>query len=62
MSKALIIAGVVVAGAILAVLLFDNGTERETLIALTAFTLGCLVGHVAKKELWVWVKTHGKTK
>lgn len=61
MSKALIITGIVVAAGILIVMFADNGTEREALLALTAAVLGYLLGLITKHEIWVWVKTHGKT-
>lgn len=61
MNKALIVTGIVVAAGILIAMFADGGTQREAFLTLTASVLGYLLGLITKHEIWVWVKTHGKT-
>lgn len=61
MNRALIVTGIIVTIGILIAMFVDGGTGREALLALTATLLGYLLGLITKHEIWVWVKTHGKT-
>lgn len=61
MNRVLIVTGIIVTIGILIAMFVDGGTGREALLALTATLLGYLLGLITKHEIWVWVKTHGKT-